>query len=291
MWPLIERSLPASQASAPRPAWLPSEAQASSNASSRSLMIFQAASWCGSRKIAGRAMSKVGPAVAPGATGPPATRSKPAPAPASPSSSGASRDRPPLLGHADQTGVADRQGLGVAGGGKPGRQDVRAQRKVQHFLLDHTDQRGLPGLHPAELGHSQALIQPALERELRIQVLAHQAALGLAGLTQQIDQLFPGLDPWAGTSTCPDPRRLARPRWAPGGLRGLQLDPGSGRMVPRTRVGRSALRAAAPAGEGASAPNASRSAPGGNHPDGRWLALAAPTFRGTVAGIGKPSTK
>ena len=33
-----------------------------------------------------------------------------------------------------------------------------------------------------------------------------------------------------------------------GGLRGLHLDPGSGRMVPRTRVGRSALRAAAPAG-------------------------------------------
>src|SRR6266540_4198849 len=43
------------------------------------------------------------------------------------------------------------------------------------------------------------------------------------------------------------------------------------------------IRAAAPAGEGASAPNASRSAPGGNHPDGRSLALAAPTFRGTVA--------
>jgi hypothetical protein len=34
--------------------------------------------------------------------------------------------------------------------------------------------------------------------------------------------------------------------------RGLQLDPGSGRMVPRTRVGRSALRATAPAGRGRS---------------------------------------
>ena len=33
-------------------------------------------------------------------------------------------------------------------------------------------------------------------------------------------------------------------------LRGLHLDPGSGRMVPVTRVGRSALRAAAPAGRG-----------------------------------------
>ena len=41
---------------------------------------------------------------------------------------------------------------------------------------------------------------------------------------------------------------------APNGLRGLQLDPGSGRMVPRTRVGRSARRAAAPPGEGAAAP-------------------------------------
>jgi hypothetical protein len=39
----------------------------------------------------------------------------------------------------------------------------------------------------------------------------------------------------------------------PGGdrrLRGLQLDPGSGRVVPVTRVGRSARRAASPPGEG-----------------------------------------
>ena len=35
-----------------------------------------------------------------------------------------------------------------------------------------------------------------------------------------------------------------------GGLRALHLDPGSGRVVPGTRVGRSALRAAAPAGRG-----------------------------------------
>ena len=39
-------------------------------------------------------------------------------------------------------------------------------------------------------------------------------------------------------------------RCSKGGLRALQLDPGSGRMVPRTRVGRSARRAAAPAGRG-----------------------------------------
>jgi hypothetical protein len=36
---------------------------------------------------------------------------------------------------------------------------------------------------------------------------------------------------------------------------GLHLDPGSGRMVPVTRVGRSALRAAAPAGRGRSRTN------------------------------------
>jgi hypothetical protein len=49
------------------------------------------------------------------------------------------------------------------------------------------------------------------------------------------------------------PRRDAGDGGRPGGdrwLRGLQLDPGSGRMVPVTRVGRSALRAAAPAGQG-----------------------------------------
>jgi hypothetical protein len=49
----------------------------------------------------------------------------------------------------------------------------------------------------------------------------------------------------------PAPARRDGPRRA-GGLRALQLDPGSGRMVPRTRVGRSALRAATPPGEGAS---------------------------------------
>src|SRR6266481_4154075 len=52
-----------------------------------------------------------------------------------------------------------------------------------------------PGLHPGELGLGQALIQPALERELRVQVLTHQAVLELAGLTQQIHQLLPGIHP------------------------------------------------------------------------------------------------
>jgi hypothetical protein len=48
-----------------------------------------------------------------------------------------------------------------------------------------------------------------------------------------------------------DAGQLGRPRALSG--RGCStLTPGSGRMVPRTRVGRSALRAAAPAGQGRS---------------------------------------
>jgi len=54
----------------------------------------------------------------------------------------------------------------------------------------------------------------------------------------------------AGVKLVPPRCRRRRLGW-PGGdrrLRGLQLDPGSGRMVPMTRVGRSARRAASPAG-------------------------------------------
>src|SRR5580700_2647921 len=76
-----------------------------------------------------------------------------------------------------------------------GRQDVGGQGQVQHLLLDHGDQRLFPGLHPGELVVSQALIRPALERELRVQVLTHQAVLDLAGLTQQVHQLLPGIHP------------------------------------------------------------------------------------------------
>src|SRR6266511_3713310 len=43
-----------------------------------------------------------------------------------------------------------------------GRQDVRAQRKVEHLLLDHTDQRCLPGLHPVELGGVRPSSSPRL---------------------------------------------------------------------------------------------------------------------------------
>jgi hypothetical protein len=50
----------------------------------------------------------------------------------------------------------------------------------------------------------------------------------------------------------PAPASWDGPR-SSGGLRALQLDPGSGRVVPMTRVGRSARRAASPPGQGAAA--------------------------------------
>ena len=59
----------------------------------------------------------------------------------------------------------------------------------------------------------------------------------------------PAAVPWSRSSAIKAYGRAADWR-----LRGLHLDPGSGRMVPRTRVGRSALRTAAPAGQGALAP-------------------------------------
>src|ERR1700733_6954341 len=86
-----------------------------------------------------------------------------------------------------------------------GGQDVGGQRQVQHLLLDHGNQRLFPGLHPGELAVGQALIRPALERELRVQVLTHQAVLDLAGLTQEVHQLPPGIHPQRRLS-----RRIAR---------------------------------------------------------------------------------
>jgi hypothetical protein len=65
-----------------------------------------------------------------------------------------------------------------------------------------------------------------------------------------------------------------------GGLRALHLDPGLGRMVPMTRVGRSALRAAAPPGKAATARaladrgQASGSVAGPSGGAGRWRSPA-----------------
>jgi hypothetical protein len=73
-------------------------------------------------------------------------------------------------------------------------QDVGGQRQVQHLLLDDIDQRGLPRLHPRELLRGKTLGDGALERELRVQVLTHQAMLDLAGLAQQVDKLLTALD-------------------------------------------------------------------------------------------------
>src|SRR5690349_25070905 len=70
-------------------------------------------------------------------------------------------------------------------------QDVGGQRQVQHLLLDDVDQRGFPCLHSCDLLRREALASGALKRELRVQVLAHQAMLDLAGLAEQVDKLFP----------------------------------------------------------------------------------------------------
>jgi hypothetical protein len=65
----------------------------------------------------------------------------------------------------------------------------------------------------------------------------------------------------AGVKVVPPRRRRRRPgtvRRPTGGCGGSALTPGRGRVVPRTRVGRSALRATAPPGEGAAAPSSRR---------------------------------
>src|SRR4029453_3707018 len=89
-----------------------------------------------------------------------------------------------------------------------------------------------------------------LTKGLRLRPLVPSGAHPPAGHTASPSHPRPTASPLARSSS---PRRRRRGRL--GGdqrLRGLQLDPGSGRMVPRTRVGRSALRAAAPAGRGRS---------------------------------------
>ena len=73
-------------------------------------------------------------------------------------------------------------------------QDVGGQRQVQHLLLDDIDQRGLPRLHARELLRGETLVGGALKRELRVQILTHQAMLDLAGLAQQVDKLLTALD-------------------------------------------------------------------------------------------------
>ena len=74
-------------------------------------------------------------------------------------------------------------------------------------------------------------------------------------------------------------RRAGTARRPAGGCGGSTLDPGSGRMVPRTRVGRSARRAAAPAGRG-------RSRSGAGGPDSSPGIVARPEL--TAAGYCRP---
>ena len=77
--------------------------------------------------------------------------------------------------------------------GADGGQDVGGQRQVQHLLLDDVDEGGLPGLNTVQLLRRQALAGRAFERELCVQVFAHQAMLKLAGLAEEVDKLFPAL--------------------------------------------------------------------------------------------------
>jgi hypothetical protein len=60
--------------------------------------------------------------------------------------------------------------------------------------------------------------------------------------------------PQGRSSSAADAGQLGRPEGQLAACGRSTLTPGSGRMVPVTRVGRSALRAAAPPGEGAAAP-------------------------------------
>jgi hypothetical protein len=72
-------------------------------------------------------------------------------------------------------------------------QDVGGQGQVQHLLLDDVDEGGLPGLDPSELLRREALVGGALERELCVQVFAHEGMLDFAGLAEEVDKLFPAL--------------------------------------------------------------------------------------------------
>jgi hypothetical protein len=67
--------------------------------------------------------------------------------------------------------------------------------QMQHLLLDDLDEGRLPGLHPGQLLRRKALVGAPLEGELGVQVFAHETVLELADFTEEIDKLFPALDP------------------------------------------------------------------------------------------------
>src|SRR2546429_760923 len=73
-------------------------------------------------------------------------------------------------------------------------QDVGGQGQVQHFLLDDVDQGQLPGLDAGQLPCGDAFLNAPLQRKLGVEVLAEQAVLEFAGLTEQVDELLPALN-------------------------------------------------------------------------------------------------
>jgi hypothetical protein len=88
-----------------------------------------------------------------------------------------------------------------------------------------------------------------LTKGLRLRPLVPSGAHPPAGRTASLPHRRPTASPLA-RSSLPPTLTAWDGQAADRRLRALQLDPGSGRMVPVTRVGRSALRAAAPAGRG-----------------------------------------
>jgi hypothetical protein len=89
----------------------------------------------------------------------------------------------------------DRKVWPVEMGRRPDRgEQVGGQGQMQHLLLGHLDEHGLPGGHLGQLLEAQPLISAALEGELGEQVLTHQPVLQLTGLGEQPHELLAVLD-------------------------------------------------------------------------------------------------
>jgi hypothetical protein len=80
-------------------------------------------------------------------------------------------------------------------GRRPDRgEQVGGQGQMQHLLLGHLDDHGLPGGHLGQLLDAEPFLLGPLEGELREQVLTHQPVLQLTGLGEQPDKLLAVLD-------------------------------------------------------------------------------------------------
>jgi hypothetical protein len=130
------------------------------------------------------------------------------------------------------------------------------------------DQGSGPGTDPGSQQPNQTIREAARSGQSRIAVrITHDgdgpgALIGLGAAGTLHPAAFGRCPHPAGNTTRPDRRRRQGRSSSPPTpassdgpvadrrLRGIHLDPGSGRMVPETRVGRSALRAAAPAERG-----------------------------------------